>query len=150
MHWRGSCLPAPAQSWRPIFKRERKSPYFSFSSNILFPNVCIQPTGIIGSKGPIYVPGVDDQKLASRICHLASRTVSFSARGDFSQFTCLCTSPDATGLPNQSLQGVGRGPWGTFFLKIRCVVRSSVYCYPASLFQNTPVVFYYYKNQLKL
>lgn len=91
--------PATAHFWYPIFKRKKQ---FAFLFLILLKyhvSKCLYSTSPHNMQQRPYVSPQrgHDQKLVSRICHLAPRTLWFYAGGGFSQFACPCTPSDAPG-----------------------------------------------------
>lgn len=128
----GSCLLPQHTSDCPIFKRKKQFTfYFSFSSNIMFPSVCIQPACIICSKGPIYLPRGD--------------TIRSSCLGSVTRLPEHCDSKQGVGFhnshvraapqmhqatkPESMMQGWGLG----HFSDVKISSRGSIYPVPPSI-----------------
>lgn len=87
----GSCLLPQHTSDIPSLKEKSSLLfYFSFSSSIMFPSVCIQPAHIICSKGPMYLPRGD--------------TIRSSCPGSVTWLPGHCDSTQGVGFHNSHVR----------------------------------------------
>lgn len=151
LYWIGSCLLPQHTSDIPSLKEKSSLLfYFSFSSSIMFPSVCIQPAHIICSKGPMYLPRGD--------------TIRSSCPGSVTWLPGHCDSTQGVGFHNSHVRAPPQmhqatkpesvvQRWGTgHFSDVKISPCGSIYPVPPCIRfpKCTASFFFYYKNRVKL